>query len=299
MTQYWGNVLAARSSLLTLDQSRAQWASIAAHLDYTPGRNWRPLEDTAVAAQLTYESSHEWASMRRGTDFYNEGALIWLEADTLIREQTKNQKSLDDFCKSFFGDGTGQPEVKPYTFDDVCSALDSIAHHDWKQFFTDRIYKTTAHAPLAGLENGGWKLVYKDEPNEMQKANEAKGHYVDLAFSIGLDLGEEGRIGDVIPGSAADKAGLAPGMKIVAVNGRKYSDDLIRDTVKRSSGATEPTELIIESEEFMKVYHVDYRGGARYAHLERDAAKPDLLTEILKPHVPHPATAPAQAARTH
>jgi predicted metalloprotease with PDZ domain len=292
MTQYWGNVLAARCGLLTLDQSLAQWASMAAHLDNTPGRKWRPLEATAVAAQLTYESSHEWESTRRSTDFYNEGALIWLEADTIIRHQTNDQKSLDDFCKIFFGGGSGLPEVKPYTFDELCTALDSITHYDWKQFFRDRIYTTTLRAPLAGLQNGGWKLIYKPEPNEMQKAAESKGKYIDLMFSLGLDIGEEGRIGDVLAGSPADKTGLAPGLKIVAVNTRKYSDDLLRDAVKRSSKSQQPIELIAENQQFMKVYEIDYHGGPRYPHLERDNSKPDLLSEILKAHVKHPATAP-------
>jgi predicted metalloprotease with PDZ domain len=293
LTQYLGNVLTARSGLVTYDQARQALAVNAAFLEQTPGRAWRSLADTAVAAQLTYDSPHEWNSLRRGTDFYNEGALIWLEADILIRQQSQGKKSLDDFCKAFFSGGNGNPEVKTYTLEDLIAALDSVSHSEWKQFFADRVYATTQHAPLGGIENGGWKLAFGDEPTAVQKAWDGNDKSVDLVFSLGLAIGENGRIGDVIPASPADKAGLAPGQKIVAVNTRKYSDDLIRDVVKHSAKTPDPIELIVENEEFMKVFHIDYHDGLRYARLDRDPAKPDLLQEILKPHTTHPATAPA------
>jgi predicted metalloprotease with PDZ domain len=294
LTQYLGNVLAARSGLSNYDQTRDLLASISARLDNTPGRAWRPLEDTAAAAQLTYDSSRDWSSIRRGVDFYNEGALIWLEADTIIRQQTGGQRTLDDFCRSFFGGGSGMPEVKPYGIDELVSSLDSVCHYDWRKFFEERIDKPTEHAPLGGIENGGWKLVYRDEPNASQKGAESRGRFLDLTYSLGLGASEDGRISDVLPGSAADKAGLAPGMKIVAVNGRKYSERLLREAIKTSLQSHEPIELIAENEQFMKVYRADYHGGARYPHLERVDSKPDLLADIFKAHVPHPATQEAK-----
>lgn len=298
LTSYLEKVLSARSGLMTDEQVRDDLAEVAARFEHRPGRAWRPLADTAVAAQLTYTSATEWASLRRGTDFYEEGALIWLEADLLIREQTEGRRSLDDFCKAFFGGGNGRPAVKPYDLNDVVAALDSVSHSDWKQFFAERVYAAMPTARFAGIERSGWRVAYREEIGPVQKSWEAVNKNVGLLFSIGLDIGEEGRVTDVVPGSPADKAGFAPAQKILGVEGRKYSEDRVRSAVKRSKNSAEPLEFIVQTDdEFMKVLRVDYHDGARYPTLERDESKTDRLGEVFKPRTTHPATAPAPAEK--
>jgi len=280
LTEYLGEVLSGRCGLRNAEQCRESVALVAAGLENRPGRKWRPLADTAVAASLLYDAPSEGAAWRRGVDFYDEGVLIWLEADVIIRQQTGGKQSLDDFCRAFFGGPELPPSVKTYTMDDVVAALNDITPYDWRGFFERRIYQIAEKVPLGGIEGGGWKLVYNDTPNEVGKAAESADKSLDLTCSLGLSIGENGRISDVIPGTPADKAGLAPGFAIIAVNGRKYSDDLIREAVKRSKDAAGPIELIAQNGEFIKVHRLDYHGGARYPHLERDSTRDDLLTPI-------------------
>jgi predicted metalloprotease with PDZ domain len=282
LTQYLGKILTARSGLWTPEEYREDLAYYAAWLDTRPGRTWRPLQDAADEASLLYNARNDWDSWRRGTDFYNEGDLIWLEADVTIRSLTKGKKSLDDFCKKFHGGESTGPVLKPYTFDDVVAALNSIAPYDWKAFFISRLESLSPHAPMGGIEKGGWKLVYKDTPSDMQKGIEEVHNTSDFRFSIGLMLKSDGTIQDVIPGTAAAKAGLGPGMRIVAVNGRQYSKDLFREALKKSTTTTTPIEVLAANGEFYKTYAVDYHGGERYPYLERDSSKPDVLSEIIR-----------------
>lgn len=283
LTEYLGDVLAARSGLLTTEVSREFLAAIAAGLDYRAGRTWRPLVDTATSAQLLYEAAPSWTSWRRGVDFYNEGVLIWLEADVIIRQQTNGRSSLNDFCRRFHGGQSGPPVVNPYTLDDVLRTLNEVAPSDWRAFFDARVYKITPRAPLAGIEGSGWRLVYTDTPNIYVQAQEQTDENVQLNYSIGLTVDSEGAITDVIPGQAADKAGVGPGMKLIAVNGRRWSPDVLRQAVRATKTSSEALELLVENGEFYKTYRLNYRGGERYPHLERVSERPDLLTEILKP----------------
>lgn len=283
LTQYLGDVLTVRSGLLTDEQSHEFLASIAAGLDYRAGRTWRPLADTAVAAQLLYAAPASWASWRRSVDFYNEGVLIWLEADVIIRQRTQGRSSLNDFCRRFHGGQSGPPAVSTYTLDDVVSALNEVAPYDWRAFFDARVYNITPRAPLAGIEGGGWRLVYTDVPNSYIQAQEQTEEHVNLNYSLGLTLDNEGSVIDVIPGQPADKAGIGPGMKLLAVDGRRWSPDLLRQMVRETKTASKGTELLLENGEFYKTYRLNYRGGERYPHLERVRERPDLLDEILKP----------------
>ncbi len=281
LTQYLGKVLTARSGLWTPEEYREDLAYYAAWLDNRPGRTWRPLQDAADEASLLYNARSDWDSWRRNTDFYNEGDLIWLEADVTIRSLTKGKKSLDDFCKKFHGGESTSPELKPYTFDDVVAALNSIAPYDWKAFFTSRLESLSPHAPMGGIEKGGWKLVYKETPSDIQKAIEEVHGTSDFRFSIGVMMKNDGTIQDVIPGTAAAKAGLSPTMRIVAVNGRQYSKGHFREALKKSTTTTAPIEVLAANGEFYKTYAVDYHGGERYPYLERDSSKPDVLSEII------------------
>ncbi|MEX2316119.1 MAG: hypothetical protein WD669_03140, partial [Pirellulales bacterium] len=283
LTEYLGVILPPRSGLWTPEVFRDTLAAMAASMDHTTGREWRSLADTAVAAQFLYRSPREWRSYRRGVDFYIEGTLIWLEADVIIRRESRGQRSLDDFCKKFHGGTSGPPSVKPYTLEEIVSTLNSVAAYDWKGFFDRRVYSAEPRAPLEGITGGGWKLVYNDQPNIDMKDREERYSSSDLTYSLGMQVNEDGVIGDVVPGLPAYRAGLSPGMKLIAVDGRKWSAEVLRAAVKGSKGESGPPQLLAENGEFIKSYSLDYREGERYPHLERDASKPDVLSEIIKP----------------
>lgn len=287
MTQYYGVMLSARSGMMPPGILRESLASEAAYLNDRPGRTWRDLEDTAISVQFLYGGPPEWGSWRRGIDYYDEGTLMWLEADTIMRKQTNGKKSLDDFCRRFAGGENTGPKVLPYTFDDLVSTLNEIAPHDWRTFFTERLTSHGPGAPLGGLENAGWKLVFNDTPNEYDHINEVGTQEFSLQFSVGFLVhgtgGEDSdRIVDVVPGSPAANAGLAPGMRLIAVNGRKWSPEILREAIKRAKTNSDPIDLLAENGDFYQTYRVDYHRGERYAHLEQISGKVDLLSEIAK-----------------
>ncbi len=286
LTQYYGNVLAVRSGLWTPEQYADTLAQATAGLDHTPGRRWRPLIDTAVAAQLLYGAPTEWSAERRGTDFYNEGWLIWLEADTLIRTLTSGQRSLDDFCRRFHGGQSGPPEVKPYTFDDVVGTLNEVAPYDWRAFFDQRLNSTDSHAPLGGIDNGGWRLTYDAVQGQRIKDVEAVRKRIEMGYSLGLRLDAEGLITDVIPGTPAAAAKLGPGMTVVAVDGTAFSSEALRAAVSAAKTSTTPMQLLVNNEGTLISYPIDYHGGELYPHLVREGAKPDLLSQTITPLTP-------------
>lgn len=283
LTEYLGYILTARSGLWSKDQFLEETAETAAALDHTPGRSWRPLQDTADAAQILYSAAPEFESWRRGVDYYPEGFLIWLDADTVIRQQTNGQKSMNDFCRLFHGGQNTSPLVRPYTFEDVVSALNQVAPYDWHKFLRDRLDSYGPGAPLGGITGGGWKLVYDENPSEFTKAMERTRHDVDARFSIGLSLDEKGGIQDVIMNSIAWKAGIAPGMGLVAVNGRKFTPDILREALKAAKGNGPSIELLVVNGDFYKTHTLDCHEGEKYAHLVRDESKPDVLSDIIKP----------------
>jgi predicted metalloprotease with PDZ domain len=285
LTQYLGLVLAARSGLWTPELSQENLALIADWARNQKGRTWRPLEDTTVAAPHLYYARPEWASRRRGVDFYDEGALLWLDVDTLIRQKSGGKRSLDDFCRAFLGGKDGPPEVKPYTFDDVVKALNDVEPHDWKGFLEQRLKGTSAEPPLDGLTRGGWKVVMKEKAGDVLSGKDGEDKTINLTTAIGLLLKEDGTIIDVIPGLAADKAGVAPGMKLLGVNNRRFNKDRLHDAVAATQDGREKLVFLLENQEYFKTVTLDHAGGKKYPHLARDEGKPDLLTEILKPHV--------------
>ena len=287
LTNYLGWVLAARSGLATPEWQRQKLASEAAWLDRTPGRTWRPLKDTAISSPLLSGGPGTWASRRRGADYYEEGTLVWLEADILIRQRTAGRRSLDDFCRAFFGGRSGPPAVVPYAFEDVVGALTRIVPCDWRGFFESRLSSTAPHAPLGGIEEGGWRLVWSDSASAYERAAEKVwAAQTNFAFSVGLVLDRDGAISDVLPGSAAGDAGLAPGMKPLAVNGRRFTVERLRDELRAGKNGTEPLELIAADGEFVRSFRLDWHGGELHPALARDPAKPDLVSEILRPLTP-------------
>jgi predicted metalloprotease with PDZ domain len=286
MTQYWGNVLAARSAFWTPAQYREALAFSAARLNVKPGRTWRNLEDTAIASQ-TLRGGHEyWANWRRGQDYYQEGELIWLDADTTIRQLTHDKKSLNDFCVKFLAVGGNTPPiVVPYDFDEIVADLNAVAPYDWRSFLTERLQSHAAHAPLDGIEHGGYRLTYGDEPTEYEQAYLTKYQQVDAWFSLGLMVNNSSVIDDVMVDSPAFQAGLGPGMKLVAVNGHGFNGDVLKGAIRGAKGTTSPIELIVSNENEFRTLRLDYHDGEKYPQLERVQGTPDLLDEIIKPLV--------------
>ena len=290
LTQYYGVILAARSGFWKPEQLREYLAATFASLnDGRPGRSWRDLEDTAVSVSILYGARQAGASWRRPVDYYEESELIWLEADTILRRETKGQKSLDDFCRKFHGQEDGAIKVVPYTFEDIVATLNSIAPYDWKKFFEQRLHSHGPGAPLGGLEASGWKLIYNEDINDHQRAAEQADGAVDLSFSLGFTAATSGddanSIVDVIPGTPAAKAGVAPGMKLVAVNGRKWSPDWLRVAIREAKNSKDPVRLLLENDDFYQTFEIDYHGGERYPHLE-SLHTTDLLSEIAKHRAP-------------
>jgi predicted metalloprotease with PDZ domain len=280
LTDFLGPMLAARSGLWTPDQYHEYLASIAAALGPgRPGRTWRPLQDTATAVYAM--GGRGWPTWRRGADYYDEGDLLWLQVATIIHEQSHGAKSIDDFCQAFHGGPNNGPEVKTYTFESLVADLNAIAPYDWAAFFHEKLDSTAAEAPLGGIENGGWKLVYEDKPS---KLSGRRGNPGDV-YSIGLQLGQDGTVNDAIVGSPAFEAGISYGMKVVGVNGRVYTHDVLEDAIKAAKDTEKPITLLVIVDDYYLTSKIDYHGGERYPHLVRDEAKPDYLDEIIKAKV--------------
>lgn len=286
LTQYLSQVLAARSGLWTPDEMRERLATVAATLDHQAGREWRSLQDTADAAQLLYFAAPEWQNWRRSTDFYDEGTLLWLDVDTNIRKITNDKKSLNDFCRLFYGGPGGEPALKTFTFDELVAALNQVAPYDWKKFLRDRLDYVGPHAPLGGIENGGYQLVYNDTPNDMLVISETNERFLDLTDSLGLVLDEDGTIRDVIHSMLAYNAGIGPEMRVQAVNGRGWSLDAMRRAVADSEKNQHPIKMLIANGDFLETYTLDYHGGIRYPHLARQDGVSDYLDEIIQPLTP-------------
>ena len=284
LTEYLGDVLTARSGLWSAEEYRESLADSAAVLDYRAGRTWRPLQDTARSVQILRMMGPDWDSWRRGLDYYAEGELIWLEVDTRIRQLTQGKRSLDDFCHKFHGGEDSAPRVVPYTFDDVVHTLNDVAPFDWATLLRERLDTTQPRAPLGGIENGGWKLVFDTHANKFASMNEKASKTTDLRFSLGFWIRKDGELGDVIPGSPAYTAGLGPGMKLVAVNGRRWTARRVKQAIQAAQAEHQPLELIVENKEHFGTYSLPYFDGERYPHLQRVDNQSDLLTPILTAH---------------
>ncbi|TAJ52226.1 MAG: M61 family peptidase [Nevskiaceae bacterium] len=283
-TTYWGNVLAARSGLWSADFAREALAQIVATQALArPGRLWRPLIDTTNQPILTPRRPLSWLGWQRTEDYYTEGALIWLDVDTRLRELSREKKSLDDFAASFFGVEDGRVEALPYTFDDVAAALNRVAPYDWASFLKEKLQRTGEDAPLDGLARSGWKLSFGPEPTAFVKSNEDRNKNKDFSWSLGVVVGKDGALEDVLWGSPAFAAGLSKGDTLLAVNGRGYSADFLRQALIDAQKNAQPIELIVKNLDRWRTLRIDYRDGPRYPRLERLAGTPDRLSTILKP----------------
>jgi predicted metalloprotease with PDZ domain len=283
LTRYLGDfLLTTRSGIRSVEQSREYAAWVAANADHNrPGRSWRPLADTAVAAQFLSGAPQPWTAYRRALDYYDESLLIWLEADTILREKSGGRISLDDFCHAFYGAPSTVPAVIPYTAGDVYAALNRLVPYDWPGFFAQRVEAVQPRAPLGGLEAAGWKLVYTDQPNEFQKARAQSSKLVDASFTLGLWIKEDGTVDDIVVGSPAWEAGLGPGMKLVAVDGRKWATQVLPEEIQAARKSTKPIEIAAEHGDVVRTFRINYHEGDRFPHLERIGSRPDLLSMIL------------------
>jgi predicted metalloprotease with PDZ domain len=293
LTDYYGNVLAARSGFWTEDQFRQSLAIDAAQMATHPGRTWRSLQDTTTGAQLLYTAPLAWSAARRSTDFYPESGLMWLDADTLIRAHTRGERSLDDFCRAFFAPVNGA-RPKPYTFEDVVSAMNTVVSFDWASFFRQRLDSTSPEPPFDGVERAGWKLVYSETKSELmldlQNTRKIdllwplweKADFTDLRYSIGALLSEDGTVLDSAPGMAAYEAGIVPGMQVIKVNGAKFSIPLIETAIAQSK-QERAVELGVANRPVIRSVKLNYNAGAKYPTLQRNASRPDMLAQILAP----------------
>ncbi|HEY3618795.1 MAG TPA: peptidase M61, partial [Candidatus Sulfotelmatobacter sp.] len=291
LTDYYGNVLTARSGMRTPEQARDVFAQIAASFEISPGRTWRSLEDTTLQPIITSHGSvpEAWPSWQRSYDYYPESDLIWLDADTKIRELSDGKKSLDDFAKLFFGIDNGSYITVPFTFDDLVKALNSVQLFDWAGFFQARVREVSPGVPEEGFTRGGYRLVYNDtEPEWMKKAESFRG--ASFATSLGLSMKSEsgpgasaGSLDNVFWDSVAFKAGITPDMQLQAVNDQKYTAAILREVILAAEKTKEPVKLLLKrGDEFVTV-SLDYHGGMRYPHLEQVETTPDRLDAILAP----------------
>jgi predicted metalloprotease with PDZ domain len=279
-TEFWGIVLGARSGLLSKQETLDSWAALAARLDTDAGRKWRPLEDTTDDPIIAQRRPKGWRSYQRSEDYYREGALVWLDADSLIRERSHGARSMDDFARAFFGMKDGDWGELTYTFDDVAKTLNEVEPYDWAEFLRARLDNVSDHAPLDGFTRGGYQLAYTNAPSEWYKGYEKVRKITDLSYSGGFTLGKEGEVAEVVWDSPAFNAGLTVGSKLIAVNGRAYDTDRLKTAIKSKKS---PLNLLVKTGEMYRTIQLDYDGGLRYPTLERTGEGPSSLDALLAP----------------
>lgn len=284
-TSFLGDLLATRSGMWSPDDYRQTLATVGAGLgEGRPGRTWRPLLDTAVGIPGMFGGGGGggggFGNWRRGSDYYEEGELIWLEVASTIHARSHGQKSIEDFLRLFYGGPNNGPEVKPYTFDELVRDLNQVTPYDWAAFFNQRLTSDAPEPPLGGVENSGWKLEFTpDKPRAGRTGPRAPNNTI---YTIGLTINAEGLVTDSIWNGPAFKAGVTPGMKIAGVNGRVYSQEALAEAITHSKDDSKGIELLVINTDYYKTCTVDYHGGDRYPHLVRDESKPDYLDEIVK-----------------
>jgi predicted metalloprotease with PDZ domain len=286
MTQFYGQLQAERSGIWTKAQWLDELASTYAELDTTTGRLTRPLLDTAVSAPVLYDAAHAWRAARRGVDFYPEGALMWLEADVTIRRLSRGRRSLDDVARAFFGGANSGPQVVTYTRADIVAALNAVQPLDWATFFAQRVDSVAPHPPDP-FEAAGWRLVYASTPSAFDKLQAGAEKTLQARYSLGLTASTDGTIADVVPGSPAARAGLSPGSKIVAIDGRSLAERDVQaqlDVALRAAQKGPGVHLLELGGDVYRDVLVDYHGGPRFPHLERIAGRPDLLSNVAASH---------------
>jgi predicted metalloprotease with PDZ domain len=281
--QFWGYVLGARSGLFSKADTLDALASIAAGQDVRTGRSWRGLLDTTNDPVITPRRPKGWISYQRSEDYYNDGLLIWLEVDALLRAQTGGRKGMDDFARAFFGGQDGDFRPRGFTFDEVAATLNAISSNDWAGYLTRRTTETAANAPLEGINRGGYRLVYTEDPTPFFRDKERRAGEIDLSFSVGLTIAKGGKVNTVVWDGPAFTAGLTSAAEIVAVNGRVYSDQAMLDAVSAAKGGNEPIRVIVRSGSRVREIPIMWNGGLRYPRLVKASAGDSSLDLLLRP----------------
>lgn len=279
--QYWGYVLGGRSGLFSKEESLEALAATAATYETRVGRRWRQMEDTGADPIISARRPQPWLTWQRSEDYYSEGQLIWLDADTLIRERSNGRRSLDDFARAFFGGKDGDYTARPYTFDDVVKALNDVEPYDWAQFLTVRVRDVAVKPPLDGITRGGWKLVYTDKPTDYFRAIESANKQTNLTYSLGVVLNREGEVVSVLWDSPAFDAGLTVSTRIIAVDGIAYDAERLKAAITAAKDGR-PIQFLVKNGDHFQTIPISYRGGLRYPRLQRIPGAPDLLSEIYK-----------------
>ena len=281
-TQFWGNVLSARSGMMPPEDVRAELARTAAYYDTLPGRSWRPLVDTTYDPIINARRPSPWSSWQRSEDYYSEGMLIWLDVDSRIRELTKGQRSIDDFARAFFGINPGQEGQSAYRFEDVVETLNRIVPYDWQSYLDSKV-NAQGKAPLDWIQRGGYRLVYRDAPPPYFASRENDRKILDLTFSIGAVIGKDGEITSIAWDSPLFNQGVTTGSTILAINGRAYSNDDLKGAIAAAKGSKEPIKLLIKKGDLFREVPLDYHDGLRYPDLEKVGAGPSYLDALLAP----------------
>lgn len=281
LTEYWGYVLTARSGMRTPAETRGLIAEIAANFEASRGRDWRPLVDTTNQPTISQRRPVTWPSWLRGEDYYMEGLLIWLDADTKIRQLSSGKRSLDDFARTFYGIDNGSYVTRTYTFDDIVSALNSVQAYDWASFLRERVYELHPQVPEEGITQGGYRLTYSDTPPKWLKASETPGSFVSFATSLGMAVKSSGEVANVWWGSPAFKAGMTSDMTIAAVNGKAFDIRDLRAAIVQAEKETSPMKFLVKRGNDFQTIEIDYHAGLRYPALSRVEGTPDLLDEVL------------------
>lgn len=282
-TSYWDLLLAGRSGMQSPEMLLGEMARHAATYQVQPGRAWRSVEDTTLDPVIAARRPRPYASATRTEDYYNEGALVWLEADMMIRQMTGGQRSLDDFARSFFGGRDGDYGTVTYSFDDVVAALNAVAPHDWATFLDTRINQPGQPAPLGGIERGGYRLVFRDTANAFDAERMKESKTLDLTFSLGITLDSKGEVTAVQVDSPMFAQGITNGTKILAVNGMAYSEDRLKRAITAATDGRTPIELLVQRGDRIRTITPAWTRGLRYPHLERVGEGPALLDRLFEP----------------
>ena len=281
-TQFWGNILSARSGMMPVEDVKAELARTAAYYDTLAGRKWRPLIDTTHDPIVAARRPKPYSSWQRSEDYYSEGMLIWLDVDSMIRQQTGGERSLDDFARAFFGVNPGDEGILTYSFDDVVRTLNGIAPYDWANYLTQRVERV-GEAPLDWIERGGYRLVYRETPTPYFTSREKDRGLLDLTYTIGVTIGDEGEITGVAWDSPLFNEGVTTGTKIVAINGREFSNDDLKGAITAAKGMREPIRLLVKKGDLYRTVELDYHDGLRYPALEKVGTGPSTLDALLAP----------------
>jgi len=281
-TQFWGHVLSARAGLISKEEVLDEFAADAATYANQAGKQWRPLEDTTLDPIIARRAAQPWFNWQRSEDYYREGSLIWLEADSIIRERSKGKRGLDDFAKLFFGGHDRDWGEITYTFDDVVAALNHVEPYDWASFLHQRIDAVAPNAPLEGFTRGGYKLVYTDKQGPWQRSRDKARHMADFMYSIGVNMGRDGKVMGVMWDSPAFNAGLTNGTTVLAIDGTAYSDDDLKQAIKDAKGTKKPIDLLVRQGDYFRTLSIAWDGGLRYPHLEKiDPKAPSSLDALI------------------